>query len=146
MKFRRNAQMLGGILDVAPIASVFFLLVIFVMLGSLVYTPGIPVQLPLANDLPGTDKPTFTVAVDASNRLYFANRIISEADLKLRLAAAVANSPEPLTLVVQADESVSHKETTRLWLLARDAGIHDVLLATLPRLIAAPASGASAQP
>lgn len=145
MKFRRNARMLGGILDAAPIASVFFLLVIFVMLGSLVYTPGVPVRLPFANDLPGTDKPAVRVAVDAGNRLYFASQIISEADLKLRLAAAVTNSPE-LTLVVQADEAVSHKETMRLYLLARDAGFRNVLLATLPRLVAVPQSGTPAKP
>ena len=146
MKFRRHARMLGGILDAAPIASVFFLLVIFVMLGSLVYTPGISVQLPFANDLPGTDKPTVTVAVDASNRLYFANQIISEADLKLRLAAAVTNSREPLTLVVQADKNVTYDYLTRLALMARDARIHDVLFATLPRLITVPQSGTASQP
>ncbi|MCU0783975.1 MAG: biopolymer transporter ExbD [Verrucomicrobia bacterium] len=146
MKFHRNARMLGGILDAAPVASVFFLVVIFVMIGPLVYTPGIRVQLPIANDLPGTEKPAVTVAVDASNRLFFANQIISEAELKLRLAAAAANSREPLTLVVQADKSVTYDYLVQLTLLARDAGIRDALLATLPRLIAAPESGPSAKP
>jgi len=141
MKFHRNARMLGGILDAAPIASVFFLIVIFVMLGPLAYTPGVHVQLPAANDLPGTDQPTVTVAVDAANQLYFANQLISEPELRSRLAAARANSPEPLTLVVQADKSVTYDYLVRLTLLARDAGIHDALLATLPRLIAAPTPG-----
>ena len=138
MRFRRNARMLGGILDAAPIASVFFLLVIFVMLGSLVYTPGVHLELPIADDLPGTDKPTITVAVDANDRLYFANQLITEHELKSRLAAVVASSPEPLTLVVQADKSVTEAHIVRLVLLARDAGIHDALLATLPRVIASP--------
>lgn len=138
MKFPRHARILRSQLDAAPLASVFFLLVIFLMLGSLVYTPGVHVQLPVANDLPGTDRPTVTVALDASNRLYFANQLITEADLKLRLRAAVTNSPEPLTLVVQADEAVSQKDLLRLWLLAGAAGFRDVQQATLPRLIAAP--------
>ena len=138
MKFRRNARMLGNPLDPAPVAAVFFLLVIFVMLGSLVYTPGIHVQLPAANDLPGTDKPTVTIAVDANNRLYFADQIISEAELRSRLAEAVTNSRQPLTLVVKADEAVSHKEIVRLELLARDAGFEAALLATLPRVITSP--------
>src|SRR5436190_24249861 len=114
MKFRRNARMLGGILDPVPIAAVFFLLVIFVMLGSLVYTPGIHIQLPVANDLPGTDKPAVTVAIDAGNRLYYANQLVTEAEFKSLLAAAVTNSREPLTLIVQADEAVSQKQMTRL--------------------------------
>jgi biopolymer transport protein ExbD len=109
------------------------------MLSSLVYTPGVHVKLPVANDLPGTDGPTITIALDANNRLYFANQLVTEGDLKLRLREAVKNSPEPLTLVVQADEAVTHTNLIRLTLLARDAGIRDALLATLPRLIVAPA-------
>ena len=139
MKFPRNARILRSQLDAAPLASVFFVLVIFVMLSSLVYTPGVHVNLPVANELPGTDRPTITVALDANNRLYFANQLVTEADLASRLRAAVTNSPEPLTLVVQADETVTHTNLIRLTLLARDAGIRDALLATLPRLIAAPA-------
>ena len=140
MKFRRNARMLGGILEAAPIASVSFLLVMFVMLASLVYTPGVHIELPIANNLPGTGKPIVTVAVDANNRLYFANQMISERELKSRLASAAVNSHAPLTLVVQADKNVTYDYLVRLTLLARDAGIRQAELSTLPRL------GASAKP
>jgi len=139
MKFPRHARLLRTQLDAAPLASVFFLLVIFVMLGTHVYVPGVHVQLPAANDLPGTDRPPFTVTLDASNRLYFENQLISEADLKLRLREAVKNSPEPPTLVVQADGAVTHENLVRLDLLARDAGIREALHAVRPRLIVAPA-------
>jgi biopolymer transport protein ExbD len=142
MKFTRNARIFRGQLDVAPFAAVFFLLVIFMMLGSLVYTPGarLHLQLPQADGLPGTDKPTVSVAVDADGRLYYENQWIEESDLQGRLRAAAKKSPEPLTLVVQADKSVSYETCLRLALLARDAGIADALLATLPRAYAAPAS------
>ena len=56
MKFPRNAYIFRGHLDAAPFASVFLLLVIFLMAGSLVYTPGVRLQLPVADDLSGTDK------------------------------------------------------------------------------------------
>lgn len=142
MKFTRNARIFRGQLDAAPFAAVFFLLVIFMMLGSLVYTPGarLHLQLPRADGLPGTDKPTVSVAVDADGRLYYENQWIEENDLQGRLRAAAQKSPEPLTLVVQADKSVSYETCLRLALLARDAGIADALLATLPRAYAAPAS------
>jgi len=146
MKFRRHARMLGGILDAAPFGSVFFLLVMFVMIGPLVYTPGLHLQLPVANDLPGTDQPTITVAVDARNQLYFANQAVSEAELKLSLIRAVTNSPEPLTLVVQADKNVTYDYLARLTLLARDVGIRHALLATLPRLVSSPDAGTPARP
>jgi biopolymer transport protein ExbD len=142
MKFTRNARIVRGQLDVAPFAAVFFLLVMFMMLGSLVYTPGarIQLQLPRADGLPGTDKPTVSVAVDGDGRLYYENQWIEETTLQGRLREAANKSPEPLTLVVQADKSVSYETCLRLALLARDAGITEALLATLPRAYAAPAS------
>ena len=135
MKFPRNARLLRSTLDVAPFAVVLFLLVIFVSLAALLPTPGLSLHLPVASNLPGTDKPTVAVAIDAEGRLFFANQIVTEAELKSDLYAATKNARQPLTLVVQADEAVKYGQLVHLTLLARDAGIQDVLLATLPRAI-----------
>ncbi|HTL56393.1 MAG TPA: biopolymer transporter ExbD [Candidatus Limnocylindrales bacterium] len=132
MKFPRNARIFRGQLDAAPFAAVFFLLVIFVMLGSLIYTPGVPLQLPVANDLPGTDKPTVSVAIDGNGRLYYENQSIEETQLRGRLRQAVKNSPD-IALLVLADKAVSYDMLMRLTMLARDAGISQAWLATLPR-------------
>jgi biopolymer transport protein ExbD len=142
MRFPRNARIFRSQLDVAPFASVFFLLVMFMMLASLVYTPGarLQLQLPRAEGLAGTDKPTVSVAVDADGRLYYENQWIKETDLAKRLREAAKKSSEPLTLVVQADKSVSYETCLRLALLARDAGISEAMLAALPRPYAAPPS------
>lgn len=141
MKFPRNARLLRSTFDVAPFAVVFFLLVIFLTLAALLPTPGLSLHLPVAADLPGTDKPTVAVAIDAEGRLFFANQIVTESELETHLYAATKGSREPLTLVVQADQAVTYGQLVHLTLLARDAGIHDVLLATLPRVI-----NASSQP
>ena len=132
MKFPRNARIFRGQLDAAPFAAVLFLLVIFLMIGSLVYTPGVPLELPVANDLPGTDKPTIAVAIDGNGRLFFENQGIEENQLRGRLRQAAKESKE-LTLLVQADKSVTYDMLIRLSLLARDAGISQAWLATLPR-------------
>jgi biopolymer transport protein ExbD len=137
MKFPRNTRMLRSPFDIAPFAAVFFLLVIFVMLAVFLPTPGIQLQMPAAEDLPGTDKPSVAVAVDSSGRFYFANQIVNEARLNAALKSAAKNSREPLTLVIHADKSVTYEQLVRLTMLARDAGISDVLLATLPRVITA---------
>ncbi len=138
MKFQRNARIFRGQLDMAPFATVFFLLVIFMMLGALVPTPGLPLRLPVGDNLTGTDKPTVAVAVDAVGRLYFENQLIGEAELKSRLEAAARNSREPLTLIVEADKAVTHEDLRRLELLARDAGLTEILEAMLPRVIDTP--------
>ncbi|MCW5551837.1 MAG: biopolymer transporter ExbD [Verrucomicrobiae bacterium] len=138
MRFPRHARILRGQFDVAPYVTVFFLVALFMMLGSLVYTPGVRIELPAGDDLPGTDRPMVAVAVDASGRLYYRNQQVAEAELKARLSEAVEAAGEPLTLVVQADKSVRQELLVRLSLLAREAGIHDALLATLPRIISPP--------
>lgn len=136
MKFPRSAKILGSQSDAAPYAAVFFLLVIFLLIAALLPTPGVGVslELPAAANLPGASQPTVAVAVDAANRFYFANQIVSAAELKTSLRQAASHSPAPLTLVIQADKTVSYGQLLQLTLFARDAGITNALLATLPRV------------
>ncbi len=138
MKFPRNARLLRSTFDVAPFAVVFFMLVIFLTLAALLPIPGLSLHLPVAGDLPGTDNPTVAVAIDAEGRLFFANQIVTENELKSHLYDTAKKSRKPLTLVVQADKAVTYDQLVHLTLLARDAGIHDVLLATLPQVISTP--------
>ena len=142
MKFPRNAKIIRSHFDVAPFAAVFFLLLIFLMLGALIPTAGLPLQslqIPPADDLPGLDRPTVAMAVDNQERLYFENQIVTERVLKTSLASAASGGREPLTLIIHADTAVSYGILARLSLLARDCGITNALLATLPRAGAATA-------
>jgi biopolymer transport protein ExbD len=152
MKFARNAYISRGHLDAAPFASVLLLLMIFLVAGGLVftpgvrrggvvYTPGVRLQVPMAQDLPGTDKPSVSVAVDKNGRLYFENQAIEEAELRSRLAEIAHNSRTPLTLLVHADKEATYEMIIRLGVLARDVGIPESFLATLPRPL-----GGSARP
>ena len=135
MRFPRNAKIFRGQLETAPFVGVFFLLVIFLLLhSSLVFTPGVPIRLPDAVSLPGLTQPTVVVAVDASGQFYFNNQISDERRLKERLVTAIADAPEPLTLVVRADKDVKYEVLVRLGLLAREAGIKEALLATRPQV------------
>ncbi|MFO1488721.1 MAG: biopolymer transporter ExbD [Verrucomicrobiota bacterium] len=146
MKFPRSARIFRGHLDVAPFAAVFFLLLLFAVIGTLIYTPGVQVDLPRADDLAGTDRPTVAVAVDAAGRVYFENQPVDETVLREDLKQAASKSPEPLTLLVQADKAVAYEHLIRLTLLARDAGITNSLFAVLPRVYAAPAAQTAPQP
>ena len=142
MRFPRRVQIFKGQMDAAPFASVFFLLVIFLLLNSsLVFPPGLKLRLPEAEELPGTSGPPFIVAVDASGLYFYQNQVISEEQLKTRLVSAVKQSREPLTLVVLADKSVSYETIIRINRLARSAGIHDAVLGT--RLPALPVSSSN---
>lgn len=133
MKFPRRTRLLRNPFDATAYAAVFFLMVIFVSLGSRLYTPGVKINLPTASDQPGTDRPTITVAMDEHGRYYYQNQIIESDALKERLTAAAKASPEPLTLMILMDKAVRFENLLGLQLLARDAGIPEALVATLPR-------------
>ena len=139
MKFPRNARIFRGQLDAAPFVSVFFLVVIFVLLRSLHYIPGVRVELPSSGNLllPRTDRPTVSVAV-TTNAIYFDNEKILEGDLSNKLSAAAQKVSQPLILVVQADKNVTEEEVVHLAVIARNAGIPDLLLATLPGTLESP--------
>lgn len=140
MRFPRNTRIFRGQLDAAPFAGVFFLLLIFLLLSSsLVFTPGVPIQLPEAAGLPGTANRTLVVAVDENGQFYFENQVIGQERLKEKLQTAVSENRQPLVLVVQADQKVVHKKLMALWLLARSAGIREIIHATRPPVLPAAA-------
>jgi biopolymer transport protein ExbD len=136
MKFQRNAKVFRGQLDAAPFAAVFFVLLLFMAFNSsLVFTPGVRLELPEAGNLPGPAGPTFVVAVDARGRLYHNNELLTEPELRKRLAAAVEQAQkarERLALVMQADKTVSLEVVISLSELARSAGVREVWQATRP--------------
>jgi biopolymer transport protein ExbD len=143
MRYPRNTKIFRGQLDAAPFVTVFFLLVIFLLLHStFVFLPGVPIRLPEATGLPGTERPTLSVVVDESGQFYYENQIADEKTLLAKLKAAVAKSKEPLTLVVQADEKVTAKLLVNLALLARNAGLRDMVQATRPKTIPTPRAAA----
>ena len=135
MKFPRNARMLRSQLDAAPFAGVLFCLLIFVLLCSLVYTPGVRITLPESvSMLPGVDGPAVAVAVDANGQLYFQNQLIAATNLQKRLEAEVARQTEPVTLVVQLDKRVTVDQWNKLRDIATLAGIKQMSQQVLPRV------------
>jgi len=147
MRYPRNAKIFRGQLDAAPFAGVFFSLLLFILLNStLVFTPGVLIDLAQAEDLPGIANPSLVVALDAKGRYYFRNREITEHDLRLELRGAVhtaKSNNEELVLVALLDQQVDSQAIVRLAELARKSGISQLLQATRPRIQAIAIPGLS---
>jgi len=143
MKFPRNAKILRSHFDVAPFAAVFFLLLIFVLLADILPTAGFPLhslQPPEATNLPGPDTPSVAMAVDANTNFFFENQPVTEQILTTDLRMATNTAHSPLTLIVHADKAVTYDTLVHLTLLARQCGITNIWLATLPGLDEVPAA------
>ncbi|HAM73004.1 MAG TPA: hypothetical protein DCM86_15300 [Verrucomicrobiales bacterium] len=138
MRLPRNHKIFRGQLDAAPFAGVFFLLVVFLIFNSgLVFTPGLPLTLPAAPDLPGLTNRAVVVAVAANGTCFYDNQVTPENELKTRLRT-VAQSGGPLTLVLQPDAEVRYEKLVELCLIAREAGIQNTWFATRPEPRPAP--------
>ena len=134
MRLPRNHKVFRGQLDVAPIAGVFFLMLIFMVFHSgLVLTPGIPLKLPAAYGLAGLTNQSVVVAVTANGNCYYENQIISDNELKTKLRAALPGH-RPLTMVLQTDRDLRYERLVELCVLAREAGIQETLLAVRPEM------------
>jgi biopolymer transport protein ExbD len=142
MRFPRQARMFTGQLDVAPVACVLLLVLMFLALQSyLAPVPGVAVHLPASDrSLDAGYGPWLVLAVDREGRLFFDHQITTEARLADQLASRAAKAASNLRLLVQADEQVPQGTLVRLYALARGAGLHSVLLQTRPNPLASAAA------
>jgi biopolymer transport protein ExbD len=139
MKFPRNARILKGQLDAAPFAGVFFCLLIFLLLASVVYTPGVRIELSESlTGLPAVPGPAVSVMLDTNGLLYYENQVVRSNDLKRLLAVAVAQSPAPLTLLVWQDKAGTREQLQGLVELGWSAGITHFAEAVKPRAFDVP--------
>src|SRR6266480_3435631 len=139
MKFPRHARIFCGQLDASPFVGVLFLVAIFLLLNSsLVFLPGVPIDLPEAADLSGVTGRPIAVAVDRNGRFYFRNQIINPNELQLELHKAVRESKESPPLVLMFDKGVPYGTVMNLLAgLAREAGVKKAWLASRPIMVPA---------
>jgi biopolymer transport protein ExbD len=104
MKFPRQAKIFRGqLLDAAPVAGVAFLLLIFIQLGSLLYTPGVLVQL---------KNPAATIRIAADGTIQFGANSYTEADAN-PLREALRNSPAGPPFDLRADSNTPPQVAAR---------------------------------
>ncbi|HEX4121812.1 MAG TPA: biopolymer transporter ExbD [Verrucomicrobiae bacterium] len=135
MRFARQARIFRGPLDPAPVASVLMLLVIFIMMSSLLYTPGVLIRLPDGDHLTVTDNPTIVVGLDSAGQCYFDNGPVAESELRAALRSrlsSLGSESNKLTMILRADKETKNEMITHVEALAKSAGIPYVLIAEWP--------------
>ena len=101
MRFPRNAKIFRGQLDFAPLAGVMFLLVIFLLLGSLISPPGIRIQLATQADLAKNPEKK-SISVTKQGEIVFENKTNRLEDLD-QLRTELKRIPTGETVLLQID-------------------------------------------
>ena len=131
MKFsrlKRRTAVQKGVIDIAPMVDVMFLLLIFFMLTSnFILQPGIKVHLPNAITSEIIDSENLIVSVTSQDLLYLNYKPIHIGVLaELLDKAAQENS----SVLIKADVGASLGRVVEIWDLCRQLGIEKVNIAT----------------
>lgn len=91
-RIRPRVRIISGFPELLPFVSVFFLMIIFFMMGSsFVPVSGIPVNLPTAKVVGTYSVKKYIVTVDREGNIYFNDLIVENLNqLKSRLLSDVA--------------------------------------------------------
>lgn len=134
LRDRLRHQWFSGVGDFAPVGSVFFLLLIFLLLQShLAPVPGVLVELPAmetVSPIPGPDSQM--VVVDREGRLFYRQQLTTDEALARQLADRAVQSPEQALLVIQADRELNLGRLAEVYALCRRAGVSRLKLQTRP--------------
>ncbi len=141
MRTRSHLKIFSGKLDFVALVDLLFLLLIFFLVGtSLVFQPGIPVDLPPAHGLPASPAEKIIVTIARDGSVFLNDRPVPEYQLQSRLRETVEGrtaftaerlnlqtgdraESRPPRIVIRADRNVNHEKIVEVMSLARSLGL-----------------------
>ena len=131
MRFKRRVLLEKGLLDIAPLIDVIFLLLIFFMLtSSFIFQPGIKINLPKALTSEVIQRENLIIVVTDDNSLYIDERLVEREELSSRLEIAAKESKP---ILIKADRKAALGKVVEVWDLCRAEGIQKINIATTPK-------------
>ncbi len=114
--------------DIAPLIDVVFLLLLFFMLtSSFVLYPGIRVTLPKAKTSKTLSVSNLVITLTKDHVIYWDEQVVTLKELRRALQQAGGEKP----VLIRSDRHAYVNKLIQLWDLCRDAGYHEVHIATL---------------
>ena len=130
MKLKKQAKLEYGLglIDIAPLVDVVFLLLIFFMLSSsFTFQSGINVKLPKAVTSDILREENLIVTITSDNIIYLNNDVITLKELENRLSHS---GTKTRPLLIKADRRASVGRIVDVWDLCRNLGIERINIAT----------------
>ncbi|MGM0440973.1 MAG: ExbD/TolR family protein [Elusimicrobiota bacterium] len=129
-RFKNKEEQREFFTNMAPMADIVFLLLIFFMLTSaFVLEPGIDVELPRAVTAEEQAREKHVLTITEEGKLLLDEDSVSFDTLERILRNAYAGKPDKL-LIIRADRQVFHSKVVRALDIARQTGIKNLAIAT----------------
>ena len=132
-RIRPALKPIHGAPDLIPFINVFFLLLIFFMIGSsFVPVSGIPVNLPEVSSVSNSSVKKFIITLDSNDRIYFNDAAVANLkQLKGKLLSDIPrNSGQNRdAIVLRADRASSFEIVSRIMAIAEELQLNIFILA-----------------
>lgn len=129
-RYPLRLRLARGVIGAVPLADMTFLVLMFIIMNSwIVLKPGVPLQLPEADFTSGARMGSDVVSLSRQGLIFFNDERTTLTELAERMAASVRGDTGSV-LVVEADRRITHETLIRVYNMAKDAGFHEVLVAT----------------
>ena len=117
-------------INITSLIDVLFLLLIFFMISStFVEQPGMKLDLPHAETSEVTEVKNLVLTIDADELLTLNKALITIEDLEQALQAGIAENADA-TLILKADETVSHGMVVQVMDVAKKSGVKKLVIGT----------------
>ena len=132
-RIRPRLKPIHGAPDLLPFINVFFLLLLFFMIGSsFVPVSGIPVNLPEAASVSTYSVKKYIVTLDRNGRIYFNDAVVE--DLKQLKGKLLSDIPRNLNgerdaIVLRADRTNNFETISRIMAIAEELHLNLFILA-----------------
>ena len=135
-RIRPRLKPIHGAPDLLSFVNVFFLLLVFFMIGSsFVPVSGIPVNLPEADSVSTFSVKKYIVTLDRNGRIYFNDAVVDDLkQLKGKLLSDIPNnlSDERGAIVLRADKSNNFETISQIMAMAEELRLNMFILARKP--------------
>ena len=132
-RIRPRLKPIHGAPDLIPFINVFFLLLVFFMIGSsFVPISGIPVNLPEAPEVSNYSARKYIITLDRNGRIYFNDEMVDNLkQLRGKLRAFVSRNIDDQrdAIVLRADRSNSFETMSQIMALAEELHLNMFILA-----------------
>ena len=129
-RIRPKLKPIQGAPDLLPFINVFFLLLIFFMLGSsFVQVSGIPVNLPETASLSAESVKKYIITLDQNGKIYFNDAVMDNLkQLKGKLLSDIPGG-ERNAIVLRADRANNFETVAGIMALAEELRLNMFILA-----------------
>src|SRR3990170_6207313 len=125
LRSRRGSGSMLGEINVTPLVDVVLVLLLVFMVTAPMMSRGIDVSLPVANQPRADEEDRVTVSVNASERIYIGDQLVTPAMLEDRLRSMMEGRTSKV-VYLRADEALRYGRVITVVDTIRKAGVDQI--------------------